>query len=288
MAWQPKTIRRFIRGFPSSARTALVETDIGPAYIKAMGGPEGPHTLASEWVATQLAAWFGLSTFDFAIIDVAETNEIWFVDKRGSRIGKAESGPAFITRAEAGDSWSGDERQLKMLANPGDIPRLVVFDTWVLNCDRFSHPLGDFASRPRVNRNNVYLSEEAPDGKLRLKAMDHTHCFTCGREWTKSLNQIDIIKDQRLFGLFPEFRTLIGDDRISIQKSAERLRKIDRNLVRGIAQTIPLKWDVSEPVLGALIDFVVDRASFVADTIESKIWRQLGLDFPEGTKEQLS
>ena len=45
-----------------------METDAGKGYLKALGGPEGPHTLACEWVATQLARWFGLSTFDFAIL----------------------------------------------------------------------------------------------------------------------------------------------------------------------------------------------------------------------------
>ena len=102
MAWQPTTIRRFIKGFPSSAETALVETDVGRAYVKGMGGPEGPHTLASEWVATQLAAWFGLSTFDFAIVPLDEMDEVWFVDRDGNHIGKADPGPAFITRAESG------------------------------------------------------------------------------------------------------------------------------------------------------------------------------------------
>ena len=72
MAWSPTTIRRFVRGFPSSACTALVETDVGLGYLKAMGAPEGPHTLASELVATQLAAWFGLSVFDYAVIAVDE------------------------------------------------------------------------------------------------------------------------------------------------------------------------------------------------------------------------
>lgn len=86
--WKPKTIRRFVKGFPSSARTALVETDVGPGYLKAMGGPEGPHTLASEVVVTQLASWFGLPTFEWSIIEVEEFDEIPFVDKRGKRSGR--------------------------------------------------------------------------------------------------------------------------------------------------------------------------------------------------------
>jgi hypothetical protein len=161
MVWQPTTIRRYIKGFPSSARTARVDTDAGQGYVKGMGGPEGPHTLASEWVGTQLAAWLGLSTFDFAIVRIDEVDEIWFVDKEGNRTGKAEPGPAFITRAESGDTWSGGEKQLRKLVNPQDVARLVVFDTWLLNCDRYSWPPGNAMQKPRINRDNVFLSEEA-------------------------------------------------------------------------------------------------------------------------------
>jgi len=86
--WQPTTIKRFVKAFPTSACTALVETDAGKGYLKALGGPEGPHTLACEWVAAQLARWFGLSTFDCAIVPVTEEDEIPF-----HKGGKAQVGP---------------------------------------------------------------------------------------------------------------------------------------------------------------------------------------------------
>jgi hypothetical protein len=152
--WQPTTIKRFIQAFPTSACTALVETDAGMGYLKPMGGPEGPHTLACELVATRLAKWFGLSTLDFAVIPVAPEDEIPF-----HKGGKAEVGPAFITRAESGEPWSGAPNQLSRLINSQDVSRLVVFDTWTLNCDRYSLPSGDRVGKPRINRNNVFLSE---------------------------------------------------------------------------------------------------------------------------------
>ena len=76
--WRPTTVRRFIKSFPTSVCTALVETDAGPGYLKAMGNPEGPHVLACEWVGTQLAKRLGLSTFDFALIAVTPEDEIPF------------------------------------------------------------------------------------------------------------------------------------------------------------------------------------------------------------------
>jgi hypothetical protein len=88
--WQPSIVRKFLKGFPTSACTALVETDKGQAYLKALGGPEGPHTLAAELVGTQLAAWFGLSTFDWSIIMLDEIVEIPFVNADGNQSGKAQ------------------------------------------------------------------------------------------------------------------------------------------------------------------------------------------------------
>ena len=56
----------------------LVRTDAGDGYLKAMGNPAGEHALACELVGTQLAAWFGLPVFDFAIIQVTAADELPF------------------------------------------------------------------------------------------------------------------------------------------------------------------------------------------------------------------
>lgn len=81
-------------------RTAEIMTDAGRSYIKAMGNPEGPHALACEYVGTQLARWFGLRTFDFALMNLEEIDEIP-LDK--GRL--AMPGPAFVSRAEQGATW---------------------------------------------------------------------------------------------------------------------------------------------------------------------------------------
>ena len=256
-----------------------METDAGPGYLKALGSPEGPHVLACEWVGTQLAKRLGLSTFDFALIAVTAEDEIPF-----AKGGQAESGPAFITRAELGEPWSARATQLKRIVNPEDITRLVVFDTWTLNCDRHCLPPEGVVGRTRVNWNNVFLSEEAPAGQLLLKAIDHTHCFTCGRPLTKRLREIDRIKDERVFGLFPEFRPF--RDRAQARQAAQDLRGIDRATVVQMIQTIPKEWEVGEEVQDALVDLILDRAVFVADTIEDRLWPQneFGFANPEDTE----
>jgi len=66
-----------------------------------MGNPEGPHALVSEYVGTQLAEWFGLSTFDYALVELTD-DEIPFAKGES-----ATPGPAFITRKEDGETCSG-------------------------------------------------------------------------------------------------------------------------------------------------------------------------------------
>jgi hypothetical protein len=114
-AWHPTEIRRFVRSVPSGTGVAVVMTDAGEGYLKAIGNPEREHVLACEWVATHLARRLGLPTFDFSLIRVTDVDEIPLPNG-----GEANSGPAFITRAENGEPWSGKRRQLKQLMNQSD------------------------------------------------------------------------------------------------------------------------------------------------------------------------
>jgi hypothetical protein len=252
----------------------LVHTEVGDGYLKAMGNPAGEHALACELVGTQLAAWFGLPVFDFAIINVTAAVELPF-----AKGGLATPGPAFITRAEPGEPWGGKDRELKRLANPEDISRLVVFDTWTLNCDRHAP---NKSRKP--NRNNVFLSEEAPKGELLLRAMDHTHCFAFGSALAKRIAQIDRIRDPNVYGLFPEFRAFLG--RAAVGRSVSHLRQANRQLLTEITQSIPPEWDVSQAAREALVDLLLGRASYVADCIIERLWPQQELPFMGGLEDE--
>jgi hypothetical protein len=272
-SWRPTAIRRHIRSLPTSAGTMLVRTDAGDGYLKAMGNPAGEHALACELVGTQLAAWFGLPVFEFAIVPVTAADELPF-----AKGGLADQGPAFITRAEAGEPWGGRVRELKRLTNPEDISRLVVFDTWTLNCDRHAP-----SNSRKPNRNNVFLSEEAPEGELLLRAMDHTHCFDSRPELTRRIAHINRIQDPNLYGLFPEFREFLDQDVVG--RCADRLRQVDHDMLVTIIQTIPSEWDVDRSAKEALVSLLLGRASHVASCIIEKLWPQKELQFirkPEG------
>lgn len=163
--------------------------------------------------------------------------------------------------------WDGSRELLAAAINLGDIARLIVFDTWTRNCDRYP---ADIKSR-KPNHDNVFLSAEgAPKGKFILKAIDHTHCFDCGRELNAALNHIDKVKDPRVFGLFPEFHEIIG--REAVAAAAERLAELTRPAAEAIVGSIANDWAVPAGARAALCDLIVDRAQYVAGTITQSLF----------------
>lgn len=255
--WCPQTVLRFITAFPSSTSPALVETDCGEGYLKALGNPQGPHALACELVGTILARKMGLKTLEFAIITLGEEDEIPLGNGK-----LAESGPAFVTKAEKGATWGGKERELKMLSNPEDVSRLIVFDTWVLNFDR-RYPDED-ARHP--NYNNVFLSEDnAPEGQFVLKAIDHTHCFDRIPELTPKISAIDRIKDARVYGRFAAFERFI--EVTGVISAIADLKAVTQDDIGQAVDSIPLEWEVKMQARSSLSDLLWRRAMFVAENI---------------------
>ncbi|MDM4013928.1 HipA family kinase [Roseiconus lacunae] len=133
--FQPTEIVRFIDNLDSGAGTLIVETDVGRGYLKALGNPDGPHALVKDFIGTHLARELGLPTFDYAIVDVDEIDELPFF-----RGGIASPGPAFVTRSEGGTTWGKDLKILGKVGNPEVISGLVVVDTWLRNTDRYFKP----------------------------------------------------------------------------------------------------------------------------------------------------
>lgn len=271
--FRPTCITRFIDNFDSGAGTLFVDTDAGKAYVKALGNPGGPHVLACEWVGTRLASVIGLPTFDHALVQVDEMDVLPFFGNKSA----AEPGPAFATRAENGTTWGRDKRLLNRIENPTDISRMVVFDTWVLNYDRYG-PGGS-----RIKMDNVFFSTEAEGGMVELRVMDHTHCFTNGAELTRRVQQIGMIKDERIFGLFPEFREMLDQD--AVRTMCQQMASLRHDVIEDIVQRIPNAWSVSAEAKEALIHFIVQRAAYLADTIEDRLFGGTQLELPNMDSE---
>ena len=160
--------------------------------------------LATDWVGTHLAKWFGLSTFDIAILTLGPD------DLFRCREATPRSRAGVRCAGHCGRSLGRSGLQLDVLVNPEDITRLVVFDTWTLNCDRHHHDL----TVRKPNYDNVYLSSEGVEpGKRRLIAMDHGLCFIrSGEDLTTKLANIDKVQHEHVYGLFPEFRKKLRED----------------------------------------------------------------------------
>jgi hypothetical protein len=245
----------------SSTGAARVETDQGAAYAKLLGNPEGSQALFCEWVGTQAAAWLGLPTFAVAVVDVAAPGLVTYSDGSSSK-----AGPAFVARSQDGTTWGGSSKELDAVENPEVISGLVVLDTWLLNCDRYRAEAGQV----RRNTRNVFLSGDgAAKGKFRLLAMDHTHCFTCGRELASSIKNIDRVQDARLYGNFPEFRPHLTHEAVS--RYAASLTSFKKESADRLLHGVPPAWLPQAEIVAALAEFIEGRAGFVGQNVRKML-----------------
>jgi hypothetical protein len=268
-AWAPTVVTAPIEVFDTSTYATLVSTDQGEAFLKALGSPEGPHTLICELVGTRLARWLGLRTLDAAIVELPSGIDILFPNGQ-----YAKPGPAFATRAEKDcRSWAGTTADIQTIENVDHVAGLVVFDTWTRNCDRFSACA--FDGKTRRNERNVFLSPHLHlPKKWSLRAMDHTHCFTCGRAIERSLGSIASFKDSRIYGLFPEFVPHLS--RGSVAPWLERLATFSMSDGEMATASVPPAWDLSESLLKVLRQFVKDRADYLLDTMIGNLASRCG------------
>jgi hypothetical protein len=188
--------------------------------------------------------------------------------------GQAAPGPCFASRYEGGTTWGGTPAELANLANPTDISKLVVFDTWTLNCDR--HPADVDVRKP--NYDNVFLSGEGQAERPELVAMDHGHCFTCGSELNRRLATIDRIKDERVYGLFPGFLPYM--DRSIVLGACQRLAEFPVGVAEEFVASVPREWSLGEAA-APLVVLIADRAKFVAANLVELLtpicWPQIAL-----------
>lgn len=233
--WQPHGRLRVQESYDSSMGTTRVRIGKDVVYVKAMGNRQGPHALACEYVGTRLAEWYGLPVAEYAVYPLSA--EDCFDLPRGAR---AAPGPAFVSRHVPGRTWGKATTDLPELVNAEDVTRLVVFDTWVRNCDRYPP---DPATR-KPNYNNVYLAETDHADRARLIAIDHTHCFDRTPDLSKRLADIDRVRDERTYGLFPAFVPRL--DLGQMIWCGSMLRSLNPDDVRGMVQSLPNEWAVRE------------------------------------------
>ena len=102
--------------------------------------------------------------------------------------------------------------------------------------------------------------------------MDHTHAFTCGRAPRPDLARIDNIKEEMVFGLFPEFGDFVT--RTEVVSACEALAAVPDAAIRAEVDRIPPEWQVDAPVRQAISDFLCQRKIFVADELVARLFPQ--------------
>lgn len=289
MPWTPTEIQRWEDARNTSTGVAQVVTNQGHAFLKAACSDEGPHAVAREWVVSNMARNFGLPIPDFALIEIkADDPEVLIYT--GTKQRPAKPGWAFASRKlDAASQWGGSAEELRKLANPESIARLVVFDTWVRNADRHSVDHMDF--KGRINYGNVLLvTEKAKRGtRPRLFAIDYTHCCRCpkpGSPLKTSIADIANVKDDGIYGLFPAFVDLVKE--ADTEKALADLRKVKAERIAEVIASVPESWDVPKPVRDAWQKFFVDRATYVADNLKGllrpKCWPGTIIDNRTGSE----
>ena len=168
--------------------------------------------------------------------------------------------PSFCDPGRTGATWGKDRKMLGKVGNPEVISGLVVVDTWLRNTDRWWKPAS------RVNLDNVFFSTESGDAPVALRAMDFSHCIAYGRELTRRVKDINDVRDEDVYGLFTEFRTQLK--RESVRYYTSRLSGLSRSDFQAAVDRVPNEWEIDSETRMALIDFLTQRASFVAGNIE--------------------
>ena len=265
--WQPTKLTHVVEALTNSTKPLHIATDQGDAIMKAVGNPEGLESLAFELVGTELACWFGLKTPDFAILNLLGIPKTWNPNF------EIEDGYAFLSRYIQAATYDGHGTLLKKLANPDDLARLVVFDTWIRNSDRY--PPDTYSAEIQPNLDNLMFRRSRRDKALRydLIVFDHTHAFSSSG--FEGLHDRQLISDDEVYGFFPPFKQYMSLR--AIKSATDQLRKIDASDVKTLLDAVPSGWGVTIELKRKWSDFIYERAQFVAETIEAKIVYQLEL-----------
>ncbi|QNL18861.1 hypothetical protein HXX25_05570 [Hyphobacterium sp. CCMP332] len=265
-SWQPIEINRSIQAIHSSTKVVKVMTDAGIGYLKGMGNPQGDQALSCELVGTELAHMVGLNTAPCAILDVCDI-ELVRADN-----GTVGFGPAFISKELIGFPGSGEQSFFKSWARPDDAALLAVLDTLICNEDRCPPP---DALDPRPNWDNLFFTQSGQ--KFDLIAIDHTHCFSEGEIEEADLGPA-YIENPRVFGAFPEHRSLITDE--AVDRAISALEIIDARRVEEIVGSVPREWGPTKAKRDEWARAIVMRASWLQGNLYAALTRQfrLGLD----------
>jgi hypothetical protein len=263
-SWRPTRIERVVRVMESSTMALYVETDVGPAVLKYMGNRQGEIALCCELVGTELACAIGLITPPFAVMEIPELSipHQPFVQPR--------AGPAFLSKwvPSVAFSPSVEPRLLKKLRNREAPAKLIVFDTWVRNKDRFSPTNGGAAVE---NRENLLFAQ---DGRMtQMVVIDHTHALV---ETTFDELGTDWVKEEVVYGQFPQFAAFVTPR--AVKDALARICSEDKDALNSICDSVPREWGMTGTVSALLAQSLQQRAARMQEWLPKSLFDQGELD----------
>jgi hypothetical protein len=258
---RPSRIDYEIETFPSSTRPALVGTDAGIGYIKGISNPAGTCALISELISAELGTWFGLQIPPFSIVDRCD------IDIPMQLLGRRIEPPCFYSHKIKGAvPFDNTGAMLGKLRDKDDIVRLVVFDTWIRNNDRFFEG--------SANSDNLLFSKDPEYDLYLLNPIDHSHCIA-EADFLDALPDQHCANDERIYGFFPQFVPYVSREAVS--NALSQLGTLPRSFVEDCVNQIPPQWGATGQVRTALVNFICNRAAYVVQTIANRLLASPGL-----------
>jgi len=264
--FHPQSLLRVIEGYNSSTLPCLVDTDLGKAVLKAANNPAGQSSIASEIVCGELAKWLGLNVPDFCILNDVNLNIPL------GNTGRNFETPIFGSKYQIAETRDISGKMLEKVENIQDISKLIVFDTWIRNYDRYD------ARYEHENSDNYLLKQLGNSAKYELLVIDHSHCVSLD-----SLNDVtdwnNLIEDEAIYGLFPEFSPHITP--VYVRAALEKLSGLDKNHVEQIVNSIPIELGISRSSKDSLQNFICERAKFLVANFSERLFAQMDLQYDE-------
>ncbi|MDZ7602391.1 MAG: HipA family kinase, partial [Hoeflea sp.] len=222
--------------------------------------PLGEAALVSELVCGELAKWFGLTVPPFAIIRVCDV-EITML-----RNGRLIQPPLFFSKTVDGIPRDGTDTFLTRLRSPGDVAKLVIFDTWVRNWDRYLDG--------EANNDNL-LYVRSGKHKYDIVPIDHSNCLIgADPEFPDAVCE-DWIRDSTVYGKFPEFDEYLTA--ASVRVAMQKLQTLRRNFVDEVVNSVPLEWGLGSAARTALVELICLRSLYVVNTLSARLVDEPGL-----------
>lgn len=242
-----------IRKVRGGSQAHLLRASDGNLYVtKFQNNPGGVRALASEFLATRLALFFGLPMAHVQVIDVPEAlirgTLALRIDIDGSLL-RCASGPQLGSRytGDPGKSRVFDhmpQSQFHQVVNRSDVARMLAFDKWTGNCDE---------------RQAVFVNRSQASG-YQMTFIDQHYCFD-GERWS--------FPDLPFFGMYHHlyvYQDVIGWE--SFEPVLSRIEQIDYAELWRCAAEIPHEWlEYDGEGLFDLVETLYRRRSLVRELI---------------------